>query len=120
MNLYGLSKHAWLSAFLALPNGIPSPDIFRRVFEKINPKQFEAWVREILSDFLPKFIAIDGKELRGSYDRESGVDTLHLGSIPVSTSALPNISTTGTETLFPKSFIQRTRLSGSIKSSGNP
>ena len=78
MNLYGLSKHAWLSTFLALPNGIPSPDTFRRVFEKINPKQFEAWVREILGDFLPKFIAIDGKELRGSYDRESGVDALHL------------------------------------------
>jgi hypothetical protein len=54
------------------------------VFEKINPKQFEsffeAWVREILGDFLPKFIAIDGKELRGSCDRGLGVDTLHLVS----------------------------------------
>jgi predicted transposase YbfD/YdcC len=84
MNLYGLSKHTWLSTFLPLPNGIPSPDTFRRVFEKINPKQFElcfeAWVREILGDFLPKFIAIDGKELRGSYDRESDVDALHLVS----------------------------------------
>jgi hypothetical protein len=84
MNLYGLSKNAWLSTFLALPNGIPSSDTFRRVFEKINPKQFElcfeAWVREILGDFLPKFIAIDGKELKGSYDRESGVQSLRLVS----------------------------------------
>jgi hypothetical protein len=84
MNLYGLSKHSWLSTFLSLPNGIPSPDTFRRVFEKINPKQFEScfetWVREISGDFLPKFIAIDGKELRGSYDRGSGVDPLHLVS----------------------------------------
>lgn len=84
MNLYGVSKIAWLSTFLALPNGIPSPDTFRRVFEKINPKQFEqcfeAWVREILGDFLPRFIAIDGKELRGSYDRELGVESLRLVS----------------------------------------
>lgn len=84
MNLYGVSKNAWLSTFLALPNGIPSPDTFRRVFEKINPKQFEqcfeAWVREILGNFLPKFIAIDGKELRGSYDRELGVESLRLVS----------------------------------------
>ncbi len=84
MNLYGLSKHAWLSTFLALPNGIPSPDTFRRVFEKFNYKQFEscfeAWVREVLGDFLPKFIAIDGNELRGSYDSESGVYSLHLVS----------------------------------------
>jgi DDE_Tnp_1-associated len=41
MNLHGLSKHTWLSTFLPLPNGISSPDTFRRVFEKINPKQFE-------------------------------------------------------------------------------
>jgi predicted transposase YbfD/YdcC len=84
MKLYGLSKHAWLSTFLTLPNGIPSPDTFRRVFEKINPKQFElcfeAWVREILGDFLPRFISIDGKGLRGSYDRESGTNSLHLVS----------------------------------------
>ena len=35
MELYGLSKYDWLSTFLELPNGIPSPDTFRRVFEKI-------------------------------------------------------------------------------------
>ena len=30
--LYGRSKRAWLETFLALPNGIPSHDTFRRVF----------------------------------------------------------------------------------------
>src|SRR3954467_12193169 len=30
--LYGRSKQAWLETFLALPNGIPSHDTFRRVF----------------------------------------------------------------------------------------
>jgi len=48
MELYGVSKHAWLSTFLVL-NGIPSEDTFRRVFERIDPKQFEdcfeGWVK---------------------------------------------------------------------------
>ena len=38
---YGLSKQAWLGKFLALPNGIPCPDTFRRVFERIDPEAFE-------------------------------------------------------------------------------
>jgi predicted transposase YbfD/YdcC len=84
MALYGLSKYDWLSTFLALPNGIPSPDTFRRVFEKIRPNEFEQcfeiWVRHVLNDLLGQFIAIDGKEVRGSYDLEAGTKSLHLVS----------------------------------------
>jgi hypothetical protein len=36
---YGISKQTWLETFLELPNGIPSDDTFRRVFEFINPQQ---------------------------------------------------------------------------------
>jgi DDE_Tnp_1-associated len=65
MALYGLSKYDWLSIFLALPNGIPSPDTFRRVFEKICPDEFERcfelWVLRVLNDLVPQLIAIDGK-----------------------------------------------------------
>jgi hypothetical protein len=54
MEVYGLSKQEGLSTFLALPNGLPSADTFRRVFERINPKQFEQcfekWVQLIKSD----------------------------------------------------------------------
>ena len=46
---YGRCKHEWLKRFLALPNGIPSHDTFRRVFMLIDPGAFErvflAWVR---------------------------------------------------------------------------
>ena len=84
MELYGLSKYNWLSTFLELPNGIPSPDTFRRVFEKIRPDEFERcfeiWVLQILNDFFPQLIAIDGKEARGSYDREAGTKSVHLVS----------------------------------------
>lgn len=40
MENYGLSKYEWLEQFLTLPEGIPSADTFRRVFERINPKLF--------------------------------------------------------------------------------
>ena len=84
MEIYGVSKQAWLSTFLALPNGIPSADTFRRVFERINPKQFEQcfeqWVNQLVNELGIQVIAIDGKNLRGSYDRESGVKALHFAS----------------------------------------
>ena len=38
--LYGRCKEAWLRGFLALPNGIPSHDTFRRVFTLIDPEAF--------------------------------------------------------------------------------
>jgi predicted transposase YbfD/YdcC len=84
MEVYGLSKQAWLSTFLDLPNGIPCADTFRRVFERIQPKQFEQcferWVRCLIDELGLGLIAIDGKQLRGSYDREIGTQALHLVS----------------------------------------
>lgn len=84
MELYGLVKHQWLSTFLALPNGIPSPDTFRRVLERINPKQledcFEQWIRLLVDTLGVQVIAIDGKSVNGSYERESGKKALHFVS----------------------------------------
>jgi hypothetical protein len=37
---YGLSKEPFFRRFLALPNGVPSPDTFARVFAKLDPKAF--------------------------------------------------------------------------------
>jgi hypothetical protein len=84
MENYGLSKLDWLREFLALPNGIPCPDTFRRVFERINPKVFERcfqkWVQSIVETIGAQVIPIDGKTLRGSYDREQGKSAIHLVS----------------------------------------
>src|SRR3954454_7162294 len=38
---FGQAKHDWLKTFLALPNGIPSHDTFRRVFERLAPDEFQ-------------------------------------------------------------------------------
>lgn len=79
---YGLSKQQWLEEFLELPNGIPSDDTFRRVFEKLDPKALEQklsqWLQQILGSVFQEIIPIDGKSLRGSYDREKGLKNLHL------------------------------------------
>src|SRR5919107_5942692 len=51
IELYGRSKRVWLKTFLALPNGIPSHDTFRRVFMLLDPDAFEAcfarWARSL-------------------------------------------------------------------------
>ena len=84
MENYGLSKYDWLEQFLALPEGIPSADTFPRVFEPIKPKVFEAcfrpWVKSIVEAPGAQAIPIDGKTLKGSYDREQGKSALHLVS----------------------------------------
>ena len=37
---FGDAKQAFFRRFLALPNGIPSPDTFSRVFAKLDPDAF--------------------------------------------------------------------------------
>ncbi|MGI4801844.1 MAG: ISAs1 family transposase, partial [Janthinobacterium lividum] len=80
--LYGRSKQAWLESFLELPFGIPSHDTFRRVFMLIDPDRFEAaflsWVRGLTQDFVREVVAIDGKTIRGSFDRGREQSPLHM------------------------------------------
>src|SRR4051794_21398353 len=37
---YGRSKEAFFRRFLHLPNGVPSPDTFARVFARLDPTAF--------------------------------------------------------------------------------
>ena len=84
--LYGRCKREWLGRFLALPNGIPSHDTFRRVLMLIDPDAFERcfldWVRSVFrpEEGAPRQIAIDGKTVRRSFDRKTGRSPLHLVS----------------------------------------
>lgn len=84
---YGISKQKWLAEFLALPNGIPSDDTFRRVFEFIDPEAlnrcFLKWVETLVTQMGGEIIPIDGKTIRGSYDRNQGKSALHVISAQV-------------------------------------
>src|ERR687884_1453473 len=84
IELYGRSKRARLETFLALPNGIPSHDTFRRVFMLIDPDAFEAcfarWAQSLMGQVERAVVAIDGKTLRRSGSRRHQHGPLHLVS----------------------------------------
>lgn len=72
---FGHCKYDWLKSFLKLPNGIPSHDTFNRVFARLNPQELEKcfsdWVKSISSLLPESQIAIDGKTLRHSYNKNT-------------------------------------------------
>src|SRR4051794_11463857 len=84
--LYGRCKRDWLGQFLALPNGIPSHDTFRRVLMLGDPEAFErcflGWGGAVFrsEEDAPRHVAIDGKTVRRSFDRRKGRSPLHLVS----------------------------------------
>nr|BCN20488.1 putative transposase [Vibrio cholerae] len=62
--------------------GIPSADTLSRVMSMINPvalqRSFIAWMKDCHTLTDGEVIAIDGKTLRGSYDRSKGKGTIHM------------------------------------------
>ena len=81
---YGKDKHDWLKTFLTLPNGIPSHDTIGRLFQRLSPEGFQRcfmlWVESLNQKLGLKLIAIDGKTVRRSFDKNSAKSALHLVS----------------------------------------
>ncbi len=73
----------WLRTFLQLKEGIASHDTFGRVFSLLDPAELagciQQWLHEIGRE-LGQHLAIDGKTLRGSFDKAAGRNPLHLVS----------------------------------------
>jgi predicted transposase YbfD/YdcC len=85
MEEFGKSKREWLAKFLDLTNGIPSHDVFNAVFACLKPEQFEAcllsWITSLHEVTGGQVLAIDGKTLRGSYDRADSKAAIHMVSV---------------------------------------
>jgi predicted transposase YbfD/YdcC len=68
--LWGRTHQTWLKRFLALPNGIPCHDTYRRLFQRIDGAVFQSclrqWLLEVSGVLKVPHIAIDGKTLRSS------------------------------------------------------
>jgi predicted transposase YbfD/YdcC len=89
IELFGKENISFLKQILRLKNGIPSHDTINRVFQMLNPVQFEhcfiSWAQSLKDEgVLEKVIAIEGKTLRGSKDsfhHKSALHSVHAWSV---------------------------------------
>jgi len=89
MQEFGQAKEDFFRRFLELPNGIPSHDTFRRIFQAVCPQALQGALIQWLQDLRQtagapadqdEVVAIDGKALRGTSDRARGLGAVHLVS----------------------------------------
>jgi predicted transposase YbfD/YdcC len=87
LQTFARKKEDFFRRFLELPEGIPSHDTFRRVFQAVCPQALQGcligWLqglRQAAPLVEGAVIAIDGKTLRGTFDRAKSLGALHLVS----------------------------------------
>jgi predicted transposase YbfD/YdcC len=88
MALFGRAKEGLLRQFLRLEHGIPSHDTFSRAFRRIDPQAFEKVFRKFMAAFakangikLTGVVALDGKALRGAYERGKASTPLQMVNV---------------------------------------
>jgi predicted transposase YbfD/YdcC len=88
MAAFGRAKEALLRQFLRLEHGTPSHDTFSRIFRILDPQAFEQAFRRFMAAFaeanglnLTGVIAIDGKALRGAYERGRSTTPIHMVNV---------------------------------------
>ena len=79
---FGHAKLEWLKRFIKLSNGIPRHDTIVRVMGRLEPavlhKCFFEWMNDVVEAIEGDVIAIDGKSFRGSFDKASRKNALHM------------------------------------------
>jgi predicted transposase YbfD/YdcC len=85
---FGESKEELLRLALRLEHGIPSHDTFSRVFRLLEPKSFERMFSRFMAAFakangikLSGVVAVDGKAVRGAYERGGKATPLQLVNV---------------------------------------
>jgi predicted transposase YbfD/YdcC len=82
---YGRTKQDWLKTWLKLPNGIPSPDTFNRVFARLKPEElqkcFIGWMQAVQTVTEGELLNIDGKTLRGAKEAGNSRSLIHMVSV---------------------------------------
>ena len=72
----------WLMSIIALQNGLPSHDTIGRVLSIMEPEEFEQcfinWTQSVFKKALGDIIPIDGKMVRGSYDKKSDIHAINV------------------------------------------
>src|SRR5260370_2070908 len=85
---FGRAKESLLLQILDLEHGIPSHDTFSRVFRLLDPQAFAGKFRRFMAAFaksnkldLTVVVAIDGKALRGPFERRPRTTPLHTVNV---------------------------------------
>ncbi len=90
--LFGKVKVDWLRKFFPYTEGTPCNTTLSRFFSKLDPESFgqlfSEWVASLSELTEGQLVAIDGKTLRGSYDRKDNKAALHMVSAFVSRQGL--------------------------------
>ena len=75
-------KASWFELFFPLPDGTPSRDTFRRVFERLRPKElqkrFALWLEGFRVQLAGQVVSIDGKAIRGAFDATRPTEPLYM------------------------------------------
>ena len=81
---FGQAHCRWLQDKGLFPNGLPVHDTIARVISRLAPDEFQAcflkWMKVVHKRVSGELIAIDGKVLRSSYNREDRQSTIHMVS----------------------------------------
>ncbi len=89
---FAQEREEWLRKWLKMPHGTPSDDTFRRIFTALDPEGFSECFIQFSASLCRRLgqelVAIDGKTLRGSFNRADKSDALHLISAWATASGL--------------------------------
>ena len=81
---FGHDRLDWLKQYGDFEGGIPSDDTIARTVSIVNPKQFQCcfidWMQACHEVTEGEVIAIDGKTVRGSYDKSRRRGAIHMVS----------------------------------------
>ena len=90
---FGCERRSWFARYLGLTDGTPSDDAFARVLARLDPAAFEecllGWAQAVQEHSADRLIAIDGKTLRGPYDRRDGKAAIPMVSAWATANTLP-------------------------------
>ena len=75
------ARFDWFEKYVPMENGVPRHDTFGRIFARLDAGEFlsamHGWADEFAGNLRNKGVAIDGKTLRGSFDKASGKSAVH-------------------------------------------
>lgn len=79
---FGLDKEDWLRKYLPYKHGVPSHQTVGRLFSLLKPSSVVKAYCQFLSTLFERkeddIVALDGKTLRGSFDKASGQSPIHI------------------------------------------